>query len=315
MDTPLVSIICVCKNSKDYIRQCIESLLTQTYDNFEFLIQDGASIDGTVEIIKEYSDKRIKLISEPDSGPGEAFVKVINRVRGVIWGSCLSDEEMLPHAIQWAVDCFKKSPDAAAIYGDAHIIDENGAVIQSTRSHPWDYKKYLCCEVVPPFSATFFRTKCFKTIGYDRYGDCGEFDIWLRLGKLYNIEYSPQFVTNFRRHSGSNTTTTSDFHKTLPGRIKAIEMITDAPDAPEQIRLLKMQAIAGLYLWVSENFISHGHFLDAGKMIESALNYAPHINRLIGVTQYLVANVDNEELAEKLLPVIGSVTQYVNSRK
>ena len=179
MNNPLVSIICVCKNRKEYIRQCVESVLSQNYENFEFLIQDGASTDGTVEIIQEYRDDRIKLVSEPDSGPGEAFVRALHRIRGSIWGSCLSDEAMLPHAVRWAVNSFSARAETAVIYGDSHIINKTGVVIQSTRTHYWDYVKYLCCELVPPFSATFFRTDCFRKIGYDRYNDCGEFDIWL----------------------------------------------------------------------------------------------------------------------------------------
>ena len=102
MNNPLVSIICVCKNRKEYIRQCVESVLSQNYENFEFLIQDGASTDGTVEIIQEYRDDRIKLVSEPDSGPGEALVRALHRIRGSIWGSCLSDEAMRPHAVTTA---------------------------------------------------------------------------------------------------------------------------------------------------------------------------------------------------------------------
>src|SRR5574339_194257 len=77
--TPLVSIICFCRNRAQTIRRCIDSVLAQSYTNLEFVVQDGASTDGTLEILKSYDDPRIKIVSEPDSGPAEAFWRVLNR--------------------------------------------------------------------------------------------------------------------------------------------------------------------------------------------------------------------------------------------
>lgn len=310
MNNPLVSIICTCKNNREYIRQCLESVLKQDYENFEFLIQDGASSDGTVEIIREYRDKRIKLVTTPDSGPGEAFVNVLSRIQGDIWGSCLSDEELLPQAISWAVQNFSQYPAAAAIYGDAHVIDETGKIIQSTRSHPWDFERYLCCEIVPPFSASFFKTESFNKIGYDRYNECGEFDIWLRLGRMFQIHYIPCFVANFRRHSASDTSTTANFYKTLPGRIKAIENIADDPEAPVNIRSLKTQALAGLHLWVAENFITGGHIREAGEMILAALAYAPRKERLVIMCREFASAAGTDALIGVYNPIMEAVAQY-----
>ncbi|SJZ34570.1 Glycosyltransferase involved in cell wall bisynthesis [Trichlorobacter thiogenes] len=280
MDNPLVSIICICKNRKIFIRQCIESVLRQDYTNFEFLIQDGASTDGTTEIIREYQDDRIKLVSEADSGPGEAFVKVIKRIQGSIWGSCLSDEELLPHAISWAVNGFNHHPDAAVIYGDAYVIDEHSAIIQSTRSNTWSLEKYLRCEVVPPFCATFFQSKYFNTIGYDHYNECGEFDIWLRLGGRYKIVYMQEFIANFRRHPGSNTSTVSDFIVNLPGRLEVLDAFLNSEDFRGSKTEAKRQFIAGQYLWMAENFLAIGRCTEAGEMIIAACHFNPPPERL-----------------------------------
>ena len=72
---PLVSVITICKNSEKTIRRCIESVLTQEYSNFEFIIMDGVSTDRTLEIIREHNDSRIRLTSELDSGASEAYFK------------------------------------------------------------------------------------------------------------------------------------------------------------------------------------------------------------------------------------------------
>src|SRR5260221_14289350 len=76
---PLVSIICFCKDRSPTIRRCVDSVLTQTYRNIEFVVQDGASTDGTLEILRSYSAPRLKLVSEKASGPAEGYWKVMQR--------------------------------------------------------------------------------------------------------------------------------------------------------------------------------------------------------------------------------------------
>src|SRR5690348_9584996 len=110
---PLISVICFCKDRAAFIRRSVESVLTQSYRNLEFVVQDGASTDGTREILEEYArrDPRVKLVSEPDSGPAEAYWKVMNRCTGDYIATCLSDEELLPGAIEKCVQWFANEPD------------------------------------------------------------------------------------------------------------------------------------------------------------------------------------------------------------
>ena len=114
---PLVSIFCFCKNRVKTIRRCIDSIITQDYPNVEIIVQDGASTDGTLEILQEYGNQ-IKLVSEPDTGPMDGFFRALQRIRGEFFGSCLSDEELFPHAVSWGVENLIKRPEVAAIYGD-----------------------------------------------------------------------------------------------------------------------------------------------------------------------------------------------------
>ena len=90
-----ISIITVCLNSVKTIRDAIESLLQQTYQNFEYIIVDGESVDGTLDIIKEYEcifGNRMKLISERDHGIYDAMNKGIEIASGDIIGILNSDD-------------------------------------------------------------------------------------------------------------------------------------------------------------------------------------------------------------------------------
>jgi glycosyltransferase involved in cell wall biosynthesis len=83
--TPRVSVFLFCKDRAASIRRSVESVLAQSLRDFEYVIQDGASTDGTLEILREYDDPRIALVSEPDDGAADAFWPARRRTHGRSW--------------------------------------------------------------------------------------------------------------------------------------------------------------------------------------------------------------------------------------
>jgi glycosyltransferase involved in cell wall biosynthesis len=124
---PLVSVICYCRNAAATIGRCIDSILSQDYPNIEVVVQDGASADGTLDILQSYG-QRIDLISEKDAGPGDAMFRCIRRAKGDIFITCLADEELLPHAVSWGATQLGRYPEAGAVYGDHYNIDLEGKI-------------------------------------------------------------------------------------------------------------------------------------------------------------------------------------------
>ncbi len=114
---PVVSIFMFVRNGGRSLRRAVDSVLAQTYPNIEFVVQDGASTDGTLELLRGYGD-RIKLVSEPDSGPSEGLWRAMSRCTGEFVGSCLADEELMPDTVQCAVGAFGKIP-AVEHHGEA----------------------------------------------------------------------------------------------------------------------------------------------------------------------------------------------------
>lgn len=247
---PLVSIFCFCKNRVKTIRRCIDSIVAQDYPNIEIIVQDGASTDGTLEILESYGDK-IDLVSEPDAGAGDAMFRALGRISGEFFGSCLSDEELLPHAVSWAVENLRKYPEAVAIYGDVCITDIDGNITREKYAPPqWDYEKYFCSETTPPFCTSFFRRSCYEAHGLHEHTGGGEFDFWIRLGARFPIRYVPgTVVAKYAIHPGE-----LGYQKYQPeirfiSRKSAIEKLCSNPQTPEWIRLLRDKAIASLYTW------------------------------------------------------------------
>ncbi|MCJ7531978.1 MAG: glycosyltransferase [Anaerolineales bacterium] len=290
---PLVSIFSVVKNRAYTIRRCVESVLSQDYSNIEFIIQDGASTDGTLAILQDYATKypqAIKLVSQPDASAEEGFFRALRRCTGEIIGSCLSDEELLPQAVGWAADNMSQYPEVAAIYGDCHISDLEGNITHSIESRPFSMAAYLCHEVVPPFAASFFRRSCLEQIGLSEnqwLHGVGEFELWVKLGIKYPILYVPGFVAKFGVHPGSNTAKPSIILELISPRVKMMGQLFNDSTTPAEIRSLEPRAYAGLHLWVTEGMIGMNELAEAKSQIMQALRYQPDPERLAALMEHL----------------------------
>lgn len=139
-----VTIITVCYNRKATIEQSINSVLDQDYSNIEYIVIDGNSSDGTQDIIKSYSDKITKYISEPDKGMYDAINKGLSLATGDIVGLMHSDDVFYDEfVISKIVNVFKKSPNLDAVYGDGIYVtnDEEQKIVRNRIGGEYNYKK------------------------------------------------------------------------------------------------------------------------------------------------------------------------------
>lgn len=280
----LVSIFCVVKNGAKSIRRCIKSVLEQEWKNLEFVVQDGASSDGTFEIFQSYNDDRIKWISEPDSGPEEAFFKALKRCKGEVIGCCTADEELMPGAIEWAMKAFEKHLQAAAVYGDSQNIDLEEKPLTIYRPHPeFTTEKYLLHEVVPCFGASFFKREAVERAGVGtrewRTG-CGEFEFWLQVSLQGEVKYEPGIVSKFTVHSGQRSRTREVHNRMIQSRIKIINQLYEDEAFKKKMTATKERVLAGVFLWAAQMANESGDDQDAINYVNRALPYKPNDRRL-----------------------------------
>lgn len=121
---PMISIVTPVYNAGDLIATCIESVLAQGYPNFEHIIVDGASDDGTVEVLKQYP--HLKWISEPDNGEAEALNKALRMAKGDYIGWLNADDSYAEGALLKVGAVLKANPKYHLVYGKAVFIDEDG---------------------------------------------------------------------------------------------------------------------------------------------------------------------------------------------
>lgn len=154
---PLVSIVIPSYNQAQFLETTIRSLLGQDYPNFELILVDGNSTDGSLDIIHRYVDKFAWWVSEKDNGHADALNKGFSHARGEILAWLNSDDTYYPGAISDAVSTLRAHPEIGMVYGDADLTDESGIVIGHFASRQTDYEKLLRGSVHIPQATTFFR--------------------------------------------------------------------------------------------------------------------------------------------------------------
>jgi glycosyltransferase involved in cell wall biosynthesis len=124
---PLVSIITVVFNGAKTLEQTIQSVLGQTYKNIEYIIVDGGSTDGTLDIIQKYEDRIARWVSEPDRGLYDAMNKGIRMATGEIIGIINSDDWYELNAVESIMDAYRKHPEKKVFHGDRYDVSVTGA--------------------------------------------------------------------------------------------------------------------------------------------------------------------------------------------
>ena len=146
---PRISIVTPSFNSGKYIEDAILSVLGQKYENFEHIIVDGGSKDGTVEILKKYP--HLRWVSEPDKGQSDALNKGFRMATGEIVGWLNADEFYLPKAFETIASAWTIHPEATIWYGDAIFSDAKGDFLRYRKSNLFDKQILL---YYGPFLAT-----------------------------------------------------------------------------------------------------------------------------------------------------------------
>lgn len=154
---PLVSIVTICFNQATYIREAIESVLSQDYEPIEYVVVDAGSSDGSREIIETYRSRLAAVIFEPDDGPADGLNKGFNSTSGEILGYLNADDAYLPGAVAGAVESLAARPHVAAVYGHGFIVDSNGRPLRYFRSSPFSPRLGVYGAAVVMQQATFFR--------------------------------------------------------------------------------------------------------------------------------------------------------------
>jgi len=172
------SIITPTFNSRQFLTETVQSVLSQEGAEFEYIIVDGGSTDGTLDIIMEYAgrDRRIRWISEPDEGIADAFNKGIALARGEIIGIINSDDTYLPGALAAVADAYRSHPEFDVFHGDMLRLQGDKVLFLLK---PADVQSHIWHEMPLNHPATFVTARA--------YGKVGGFDAKVRIAMDYDL--------------------------------------------------------------------------------------------------------------------------------
>ena len=209
---PLVSIITPSYNQARFLPETIQSVLSQDYPRTEYIIVDGASTDGSVEIIRQYASQLTWWVSEPDQGQTDAINKGFSHASGEILAWLNSDDTYQPGAISGAVELLEAHPGVAMVYGDANLIDERGTVMGRFPARQTDLPGLLRGSVHIPQQAAFFRARLWRQVGPldPSFHFAMDYDLWVRLAKMAPLLYVPRLWSNFRLHGQGKSVALDD---------------------------------------------------------------------------------------------------------
>lgn len=179
---PLVSIVTPSFNQAQFLEQTILSVLSQDYPNLEYIIVDGGSTDGSLEILRHYEGELKDWVSEPDRGQADAIRKGMDRSRGEILAWINSDDLYMPGAVSEAVSAFQESPECGLVYGDGILIDQDNRILDWHRYPQFDAYDLLRFEVILQPAAFFRRQVYFGAGGLgSEYHLILDHDLWVRI--------------------------------------------------------------------------------------------------------------------------------------
>jgi glycosyltransferase involved in cell wall biosynthesis len=212
--TPLISIVTPSFNQVSFIGEALESVRLQNADNYEHLVIDGMSTDGTIDLLRKQQaanrkQQNVRWISERDGGQSEALNKGFRQARGEIIGWLNSDDRYRHGCFEYIVQAFEENPEVDIFYGDYLIVNAVGSVLKIRREIEFNAFVLLYHRILYiPTTATFFRRRVFEEDNWldETLQYAMDLEFFIRLSKRgYRFKHIPQLLADFRMQPNSKT--------------------------------------------------------------------------------------------------------------
>lgn len=222
-DSPRITVVTPSFNQVEFLEETILSVLNQGYPNLQYIIIDGGSSDGSVEIIRKYEMRLTYWVSEKDKGQSNAINKGWQRASGEILCWLNSDDYLLPDTLFRVAELFKKHPDAGFIHANAIRIDQTGQPSGEPLGGHFDLATSLIRSKNPVAQpATFIAKQALADVGFlnEDLHMSMDWDLWIRIAARYPVYYFNENWAAFRVWPGAKGSTISD--TSSPDHLKSV---------------------------------------------------------------------------------------------
>jgi glycosyltransferase involved in cell wall biosynthesis len=207
MNLPKISLITPSFNQVRFIEATFESVFRQNYPNLEYIVMDGGSTDGTVDIIKRYSDRFAYWVSESDRGQTDALVKGFDRATGDIFCWLCSDDILEPNTLHEVAQFFQSNADAQFVYGDTIWIDDYDRLIKYRKETNFNQFIFLYEHNFIPQPSAFWRRDLYKQVGglNPTFNMAMDTDMWMRCAQVTELHHVRRYWSRMRLYAEQKT--------------------------------------------------------------------------------------------------------------
>jgi len=204
----LVSVVIPCYNQASFLREAIESVLAQTYRNFEIIVVDDGSIDDTAEVAAHYPE--VRCVRQHNQGLAAARNSGILESSGPYLAFLDADDRLTPTALQSGVNCLHAHPECAFVSGHYRYINKDGSLLNEYRPEAVTKDRYLALlqgNYIGMHATVLYRRSALEsTGGFDRsLRACEDYDLYLRIARQFPVHRHHEMVAEYRWHDSNMT--------------------------------------------------------------------------------------------------------------
>lgn len=292
-----VSVVIAAYNRATFLAQAIESVLAQTFRDFELVVIDDGSTDNTAEVVQEIHDSRVRYIYQENRGVSAALNAGWRAARSEYVAIIGSDDVWLSGCLQELVQTLDASPRAGVAYVRAQGMDARGEPLtQLVGAHErfagQTLKSLVYGDFVCPIAVIIRRAALERVGGYDESLIANEdWDLWLRLAPHYGIVYVPTILARYRFHAKNMTRTDSArMERLMQDRVRVLDKFFASPHVSVDALSVRELAYRNVYLDWTIRYLEQGKFRKGWQTFQRALSFAPSrlkfLPRAFAVTCY-----------------------------
>ncbi len=277
---PKVSVIIPVFNADKYIREAIESVINQTFIDYEIVVVNDGSTDRTVEIIQPYEKNiGLKILHRNNSGPSKARNEGVRAARGEYCAFLDADDIMMPERLALQVSSLDNKAGVGLVYTDLMTFNERGIVHRSKkrfiRPYSGNVVEKLLIENFITTSTVMVRKECFERVAYfdETMKHSEDYKMWLSIAKRYEIDYLDLPLVKYRYHADSLSSDRIAIH--LSSYAVAQEFWESNEEYRREKKLLYRMSMANHMVMLSNAYRTAGMNKESLRWLIKALQFYP----------------------------------------
>lgn len=275
---PTLTVVTPAYNQAAFLRDTIESVLSQDYPNIEHIVLDDGSTDDTPKILAEYTDQLFFWETQKNMGQTATINKGWSLTTGEVITWLNSDDTFYDAtSVSKSMQFLTDHPEIGIVFGDSMFTEADGSEIEPTRPViDWTYLKFIKnCENFISQPSAFIRREIIEKVGNldDKFYYFMDWDFWMRAGIYFKMAHIDEILSTYRLHADSKTV--AQAKKAAPELEYMYKKYFSREDIPSEIRAIEKEAMMNMCFTTGGYYLQGADPANAAKVAEKAFEYNP----------------------------------------